>query len=235
MEKMIYPVWRPAGLEDERFSSVLRGEMSEQLLETGVLGLRVGVPDEAVAPAAGLRQTSLRPGLDAIVSLWVDSANDRARQEEVMARHVGHLHGYLVTESAPIVDQNPLVPGERRIGMSQVVFFRKPPRLDYEHWLEVWLGSHTQVAIETQSTFGYRQNVVTRRLTYGAPEIDAIVEENFPDEAMTSQHAFYDAVGDDDKLDRNRRAMVESCVRFIDFDKIDVQPTSEYVMRSVGS
>jgi hypothetical protein len=71
-----------------------------------------------------------------------------------------------------------------------------------------------------------------RALTHGAPRFDAIVEECFPATAMTSQHAFYDALGDDAKLDANRRRMMESSRRFIDFDRIDVIPMSEYVMRS---
>ena len=50
--------------------------------------------------------------------------------------------------------------------------------------------------------------------------------------AMTSLEAFYDAVGDKAKLRANQTRMVESCQRFIDFDKIDVIPTSEYVLRA---
>ena len=34
--------------------------------------------------------------------------------------------------------------------------------------------------------------------------------------------------GDDAKRDANLKAMIDSCVRFIDFDRIDVTPTSEY-------
>ena len=49
---------------------------------------------------------------------------------------------------------------------------------------------------------------------------------------MTSQHAFYDALGDDAKLEANRGRMLQSTARFIDFDRIDVIPTSEYVIRS---
>ena len=93
-----------------------------------------------------------------------------------------------------------------------------------EDWLTLWKDSHTQVAIDTQSTFGYRQNLVVRTLGPDTPGCWAIVEENFPPEAMSSQHAFYGA-DSDEVLEANRTAMVESCTRFIDFDKIDVVPT----------
>ena len=118
--------------------------------------------------------------------------------------------------------------GRRLEGMCQIVFLQKPPRLSYEEWITVWQGSHTQVAIDTQSTFGYRQNVIVRALTYAAPHYSAIIEENFPAAAMTSPHAFYDAVGDDARYKANLKAMMDSCARFIDMDRIDVVPTSEY-------
>ena len=141
--------------------------------------------------------------------------------------------GYLVTESEPIVNTKHVVAdGKRTPGMYQVVLLRKPPRLSYEQWFEIWLGSHTQVAINTQSTFGYRQNVIVRLLTHVVPPYDAIIEEYFPAEAMTDPMVFYNAVGDEAKRKRHEKAMFDSVVRFIDFDKIDRIPMSEYTMKS---
>jgi hypothetical protein len=88
------------------------------------------------------------------------------------------------------------------------------------------------VAIDTQSTFGYRQNVLERPLSADAAPLDAMIEENFPPEAMSSDHAFYGVqAGDDEGLQANLSAMLASCARFIDFDKIDVIPMSEYVIK----
>ncbi|AEI82115.1 hypothetical protein CNE_BB1p06950 (plasmid) [Cupriavidus necator N-1] len=101
---------------------------------------------------------------------------------------------------------------------------KRPPRLTHEAWLDIWHQDHTQVAIETQDDFLYVQNVVVHPLTHGAPIIDAVVEECFPASAMTDPHAFFDAVGDEDKLKRNSGSMMDSCNRFIDFDKLDVVP-----------
>jgi hypothetical protein len=70
---------------------------------------------------------------------------------------------------------------------------------------------------------------VARTLTVGAPHVDAIIEENFPAAAISSQQAFYDAVGDEEKMQANQQAMIDSVVRFIDFDRIDVLPASEYI------
>jgi len=228
MEKLIYPLWSHPGDGPGALRERLLG-VSRALLAAGAHHVRLSVVDEAVAAGAPLRQTNSKPAWDALLSLWVDTAVWRERFEILLAPHVARYHGYLVCESEPI-RHAARAPGDgsRVEGMCQVVFLQRPPRIAHEEWIRVWQGSHTQVAIDTQSTFGYRQNVVIRALTYAAPHYDAIVEENFPAAAMSDPNAFYDAVGDDAKRDANLKAMIDSCVRFIDFDRIDVTPTSEY-------
>ncbi|WP_409284120.1 EthD domain-containing protein [Pseudomonas protegens] len=104
----------------------------------------------------------------------------------------------------------------------------RPPRLTPQTWLELWRNQHTEVAIATQDNFQYVQNLVVAALTPDAPPIDAIVEECFPPAAMTDPQAFFDATGDAARFEQNLAAMMQSCARFIDFDKIDVLPTSQY-------
>jgi len=233
MEKIVYLVWKHEKDSPTAFKQKLLGKVSEQLIELGVHKLRINVVDEDVAPADPIRIENTKPPISGMISLWVDTAINRQTLEEVIKKAVARLAGYLVTESEPIVNTKYVVAdGQRTPGMSQVAFLQKPPRLSYEHWLEIWLGSHTQVAIDTQSTFGYRQNVIVRPLTYAAPPYDAIVEENFPKAAMTDRMAFFDSVGDKEKFKQRQQAMIESCTRFIDFDKIDCIPTSEYVVKS---
>ena len=130
---------------------------------------------------------------------------------------------------------HPCAPGERLYGMCHVVFMKHPAGQSREDWLAVWKDSHTQIAIDTQSTFGYRQNVVVRVLGDNAIPCDAIVEEHFPPEAMTSDHAFYDAGDDDELLQRRMTEMMESVARFIDFEHIDVIPMSEYLIKGFDS
>jgi len=191
------------------------------------------VADSAVASAAARRIESQPPLPDAVLSLWVDYAGAAALWEPLIDSHVGRKTGYLVAEAEPLVSQrqHPSAPGERVCGMCHVVFMSRPAHLDRNEWLAIWKDSHTRVAIDTQSTFGYRQNVVVRNLTADTPACDALVEEHFPPQAMTSDHAFYDTAGDDALLQQRMNAMMESCARFIDFEKIDVIPMSEYVLR----
>ena len=233
MEKMLYAVWKSEGDSGEVFRQRLLEELSPQLIELGARRLRIGVVDDDVIPAAPLRTENTKPPIAGLVSIWADTSVRRRPFEEAIQASVSRLAGYLVTESEPIVNTKQVVAeGQRTPGMYQVVLLRKPPRLNYEQWVDTWLGSHTQVAIDTQSTFGYRQNVIVRPLTYVAPAYDAIIEELFPAEAMTDPMVFYNAAGDEVRRKRHEKAMLESVVRFIDFDKMDRIPMSEYTMKS---
>ena len=237
MEKIIYPVWKPSGQSVDDFKAALLGPMSQALLSSGVKKLRINIVDDDVAPAAKLRHQNISSMMDAVISIWVDSYIYREHQQAVIRGYVDHYHGYLVTESEPVVNTlYPAQEGQRTLGMSQLAFLQKPERLTRHDWLDIWHNSHTQVAVDTQSTFGYRQNVIVMALTEGAPAFDAMVEENFPSQAMTSPHAFYDALDengnpDDVKLALHGKIMGESCARFIELKDINVLPTSEYSLK----
>ncbi|QYY33108.1 MULTISPECIES: EthD domain-containing protein [Cupriavidus] len=234
MEKVIYIVWRDPSTKPETFAHDLRTKLAQQLLQLGARGVQINVQDEDVAPAAALRQVNTLPQMDGLVSVWVDSAITSLRRpfDDAVLAATGRMAGYLVTESQPIRNtRHPARAGERTPGFSQLAFLKRPPRLTHEAWLDTWHNRHTQVAIDTQDTFLYVQNVVVRALTYGAPPLDAVVEEGFPEAAMTDPQAFFDAPGDEAKYQRNLAAMMESCQRFIDFDKIDVVASSQYIVR----
>lgn len=231
MEKLVYLLWKPEAAEPDAFRDRLLATTAPALLAAGALKLQVNVADAAVAPAAPMRLANSRPLPDALVTLFLHTHLDRRPAEKALAAAAPRIAGYLALESEPIPNVKQRArDGERTPGYSQLALIQRPPRLDPEHWLQIWQGTHTAVAKETQSTFRYVQNRVVQPLTHGAPRFDAIVEECFPAAAMTSQHAFYDAVGDDAKLEANRKRMMESSGRFIDFDRIDVVPMSEYVL-----
>lgn len=232
MEKVMYPLWKMAQQDADSFARMLLQELAPQLLELGARGLRLSIVDSEVATAQHLRQQNCQPLMDAMLSLWLDSAVLREPFDAAIRARVADMSAYLVTESEPL--RSNTEPGQRTPGMTQVVFLQRPQRLSEKQWLEIWQGSHTQVAIDTQSTFGYRQNVVVRALSDNAMPFDAIVEENFPAAAMTSMHAFY-GVDTDAQLQANVKAMIDSCTRFIDFDKLDVIPTSEYLLKAAVS
>lgn len=234
MEKLLYPLWKPAAQSGDELREILLAQLAPALVAiAGVHGLRVCVADSAVAEGAKRRIESHAPLPDAMLSLWVDDAGAAARWEPLIDARVSRKAAYLVAEAEPLLNQqaHPAAAGERMYGMCQVVFMAHPEAMSRADWLAVWKDSHTQVAIDTQSTFGYRQNLVVRQ--FGEPSFPchAIVEENFPPEAMTSDHAFYASGGDEALLKQHMNAMMASCARFIDFAHIDVIPMSEYLIK----
>jgi hypothetical protein len=233
MEKVVYPLWKRPDSDPDTFRSALVERLGPTLAaQPTIHGVRVTAVDSAVAEAAGRRMETLPLVVDAVLSLWVDDAGERASWEPAIAAEVERFTAYVVAEAEPLRNtSHAIAAGERVYGMCQVVFLQQPERLSRAQWLTIWKESHTRVAIDTQSTFGYRQNVVVRPLCEDAPPIDAMVEENFPPEAMASDHAFYATAGDETVLQRHMTAMMESCARFIDFDRITVLPMSEYLIK----
>lgn len=237
MEKLIYPLWKSDALDVDDFRDQLLGAASDLCAAPGVRGLRLAVADSDVAAARPRVMASTQPLPEAVVSVWLDAAAQQRQQIEAsLAPLVARHTCYLVTEAEPIVNtKHPVKVGERLHGMCQVVFLQRPPRLSEPEWLQIWQQSHTQVAIDTQSNYGYRQNVIVRGLSYAAPPLHAMIEEYFPPEAMASDFAFYNVEeGDEAGKSANAAAMIESCARFIDFDRIDVIPMSEYLLVPVG-
>ena len=228
MEKMIYVLWRDAQNAEDQFNTRLLQELSSELLTLGAARLSINVVDAAVAPGAHLRQENTTPPPAALVSFWLNSCHVRAPLQAAVQRAAPRIAGYAVSESTALPNTIAVPDGVRTRGFSQIALITKPPRLTYEGWLEIWLRDQTKVAVETQSTFYYCQNIVNRHLTHGAPDWHAIVEEGFPIEALTDPEVFFAAPGDPTRYKENLDRILQNCGRFLDFDKIDVIMTSEH-------
>jgi len=227
MEKLIYAVWKPDAMAIREFRHRILGETARTVLALGVRGLAINLADDLAIP--GLRIGRLDPS--GTVSVWMDSALARRPVERALADATARLAGWLVLESVPLVNTKHVVPpGERIPGLYNVAFLEKPDALSYDEWLARWQGAHTKVAIETQSTFAYVQNVLVRPVTPDAPPWTAIVEEAFPAEASTDPMVFY-AASSPEQLVANQQRMMDSCATFIDFARIETHPMSAYVLR----
>ncbi|WP_328356591.1 EthD domain-containing protein [Mycobacterium sp. NBC_00419] len=228
MEKVI--VTLRTGTADNEWARRLRGPIADELLGLGVAGLTVNVRDAEVRDAL-MTLTTLDPPVQGFVTLWTQQYYGAAVSAalELLAEHAEVVAAYLVTESAPMPPPRTL-PGERTAALANIALLRRPADMDEQTWLTRWHGNHTQVAIDTQSTFGYVQNYVVRALTPDAPVINAIVEELFPNDAVTSLHAFFGAA-DDDELRNRMEQMVASTAAFGANVNIDAVPTSRYVFR----
>jgi hypothetical protein len=226
VEKLMYAGWKPEGVALADFRTELLGATAEALLACGARGLTVLLADDEAVQ--GLRIAQRDP--TAVVSIWLDSALRRGPLEAVLSSTMDRLSGWLVLESVPLPNAtHPVVLGERVPGLYTVAFLEKPESLPYVDWLERWQGDHTAVAIETQRTFVYVQNVLARPLTPDVPPWVAIVEEGFPAEAAADPLRFY-AASTAEELAAQQGRMTASVQRFIDFARFETLPMSAYVL-----
>jgi hypothetical protein len=232
VEKLIYVVWKRAEQSIGSFRETILGEVAAGLLGLGVRGLSVNLADEMAAYAQGMRITRTQEPPSGTVSIWLDTALDRDPVHRLLETACHRLAGYLVLESVPLVNTTHVAPlGQRTPGITTVAFLEKPEAMLHEDWLEQWQGRHTRVAIETQSTFFYIQNLIVRAVTRDAPPWSAIVEEGFPEEAPMDPTVFFAAGSSRERLEENRRRLLESCGKFIDFARLESHPMSSYVLK----
>ena len=210
---------------DDLSDRLVSEELHAQLRAAGVRRLQLNLDDADVAPAMRI-PTGDQP-IGAIISVWTDG--DDAPVTEALSPATDRLAGWEVDERLPIPP--PDSPhGERMDTLANVAVLKRPDDLDRDEWLHRWLVDHTPIAISTQATFGYVQNVVTRSLTADPPRVvDALVEELFPSAGMVDMHAFYGSGGDDAELNDRLTRLMASVAR-IGFDHdIDLVPSSRYV------
>jgi hypothetical protein len=186
--------------------------------------VQLNVSDDVVA--GGLRLTVLDPPAVAFVTAVGDDLDGEGLAGALGAR------GWWAETAEPLPPRA-TADGQRLEGLAQVAVLRLPDGADPDEWVAFWKGHHTQVAIETQGTFGYVQHRVLEALP-GSPPVAAVVEEHFPMAGLTDLHAFYGSGGDDAELGRRIERLMDSVSRLGADRDIDVVPTSRYTWRLSG-
>lgn len=219
MTKLILAVHGP-----ERTSALFDVGIRDALRAAGATAIQVNVDDADVADA--LRFGPAEP-VAALVSVWTEgAAADIVRQVSEVTGDP-HLHAYRVTERVRL-DPAPTPDGVRSAVMAQVALLRRPEDMSPEAYRDYWMLTHTAIAIRTQNTSAYIQNIVEEVLTPGAPPLSAIVEEHFPMAAMSDPHEFYGSRGDDAEMARRMTELMSSVAAFGADRGLDLVPTSRY-------
>ena len=229
MEKIVFKLWRSDSDSLEKFKKSLLVDLPKTL-ESLISELQINIADEDVNEAAALAQTNYSQNPDAIVFIKVASQYYSENIISILQSFAIKVEGFIVSESIILQDDSKDHQGKRSEGFSQVVFLEKPLEMTEFDWFDHWTHHHTKIAIETQSNFTYIQNTVVRPLQKDSPNFIAVIEECFPSEAMSNPSIFYNAENDSELLLKNTELMMDSCSRFIDFQKIEVIPTSRYRM-----
>jgi len=193
------------------------------LAAAGVSALQLNLDDEPVA--AALRFGPGEP-VTGLASVW--TTGEPAAVIDVVRGLVPIADAYLVSERVRL-DPAPVADGVRSDVLAQVALLRRPESMSPEDYLSYWMIEHTPIAIRTQATSAYVQNIVEQVLTPGSPDLSAIVEEHFPMAGMTDPHAFYGSGGDDAELHRRMTELLTSVARFGADTGLDLVPTSRYL------
>lgn len=219
--KLMCALWGPA-LATTLHEAALR----ERLAALGAERLQVNVDDEPVARA--LRIPTTTPAIGAIVSVWLPDGSSLDAVVSVLASAADRVAGWEVAERRPIAPDE-VWDGSRLDGLANTALLRVPAELTHEEWQHRWLVDHTPVAMATQGTFGYLQNVVVRPVTPDAPPVAALVEELFPTAGIDDIHAFYGSGGSDAELTDRITRLMASVARFGADRDLDLVPSSRYL------
>lgn len=220
MTKLIFALHGPEA------SAALTGHtFRDRLRAAGADAVQVNLDDAEVSEAM-----RFGPGapITALVSVWTHG--EPADVAGVLRNIEADVHGYRVTERIRL-DPVPVPDGTRSDVLANVAVLRRPETMTRAEYLEYWMVHHTPIAIRTQNTSGYLQNIVEEALTPSSPEISAIVEEHFPMAAIADSHAFYGSRGDEEELKRRFDELMESVARFGADTGLDLVPTSRYFWR----
>jgi hypothetical protein len=219
--KLMYAAWGSdlaAGLKGPAWH--------EALAAAGVERLQLNLDDEAVA--AAMRIPVFDRPIAAIISVWLADGADPAAVNVVVGQVAERHHGWRIVERRPI-DPPESWDGSRADTLANVAVLRRPDELTQDEWLHRWLVDHTPIAMATQATFGYVQNIVVEPVTDEAPYVSAFVEELFPSEAITDMHAFYGSGGDDAELNDRLTRLMASVARIGADRDLDLVPSSRYL------
>lgn len=227
LAKRVFLVWRDSRTNGDEHARWLLREQAPRLLALGPRRLRMCLADvparfAVVAPVEG-------PGgiLAACVSAWLEPGDVERAIEELLAEESLRVGRYAVREAVPVTYRDRNWPdGERTPGACLVSAFTRREGLDEAEFFRRWHDVHTPLSLEIHPLWSYVRNVVEKTLTPGAPEWEGIVEEQVRVlEDLTDPMRWY---GSEENLERG----LADAQSFIDFDRMECQLMSEYILRS---
>ncbi len=227
MLKFLICIKAPSNAFITLLSDLLKKEPSPL---AGMSDLRYCQFEQTIEAALPLRMINTSHPKDLFISFWQDTHELAPQLLNLLKTNSEAFQEYLCLENTPLTFQS------NEVGLQphyhQVALLKRPENLTQEQWLDTWINSHTQIAIETQSTFIYIQNICTSIQPRGDwPLMDAIVEEGFPLEACSDREVFFDAKGNPELKTEHEQEMIASCLRFIDFENFDCLPTQQTIIK----
>jgi hypothetical protein len=236
----MYLAWVGETASRSDVSDVLLGRVREQLLALDPVRLTIDVWDpESDIPAPVPTPEGETP-LQGLVSLWLDTVEQRDPFEEVLGDATDRLAGYSVVESLyREYGGNRWAPprswpdGERSPGVLTVALLQRHPDQSLQEWMTRWHGRISPITEAIQPRTRYVRNAVFRPITEGAPPLAGIVEEAWPSlEHVTDPMLFYCGEGDPERMHAHMTQMIEEINAFVDLATLRSVTMSEWILKS---
>ncbi len=236
----MYLVWLDRDSTRAEVADRVLGPVREDLLALQPRGLGLDVWDPQSDIPAPVPTPEGETPLHGLVSVWLDTVEQRGPFEEVLGSAAERVAGYSVVESlyrdyggnqwsAP----RSWADGERSPGVLTVALIEQHPDLTFGEWMERWHTRISPVTEAIQPRCRYVRNAVFRALTEDAPPIRAIVEEAWPSlEHVTDPMLFYCADGDPATMNANITQMIEEINAFTDLSTLRSVTMSEWILKS---
>jgi hypothetical protein len=168
--------------------------------------------------------------LAAVLSLWLDCADDTSAAERFLAPLGDSIRGYAVTEAVTrwMVDADGDAP---RDAVQALTVMRPAANTTREDLLVHWRDVHMPMSLRIHPQWSYVRNVVVgSRPDEDDPPV-AIAEQGFAHaEDLIDARRFYGAV-DDETFEANRAAILADVPTFLDPATTETYVTEEHVVR----
>jgi hypothetical protein len=218
VEKIDYLIWGDPDRQQ------LLDVVAPAILDAGVLALTVHVGDTDEAIPAPPLLLGHGAELGSVVSVWLDSIDDRGPVEGALP----DADGYLVTESVPQRRAGRPEAGAQAPGVTHFTWFPKPQRLTEAEFFHGWHDVHTPSTFELHPRrVEYVRDSAVRALTTGSPRVDALVFERFGtiDDYADPRRLF----GSKEALDATTRHLS----LFADMESINSRPLFEIAVKDL--
>ena len=228
MEKIDAIVWQRSGVTQEEHAAQLVEEAAPAILTAGAAALVVHTADTDQDVPTPTLLMGRGAAIAAVVSIWLDSIDDRAPMGAALGASGDSVDAYLVTESMPQRRGDRTWPdGVRSPGITHFTCFPKPARLSDQEFYRGWHEVHTPASFRLHPLrWEYVRDAVVRPLTPDSRLLGAVVLERF---------RTVDDYADPNRLYGGPEAMDETMrdlPLYADLADIDSRPLHETILRT---
>ncbi len=237
MEKVVFAVYLDADAPPFASDRILRAnaELARSLDADRYPGVALQVEDYDATNRWQRRAEPLDRRVGAVVSAWTECADDMDDLKSGVAALSPDHAGFVVTESVPRCGTDRSASEtEPRAGVIVTSLLCRAPAMSRDEFVAHWRDVHQPMSLRIHPQWTYVRNVVSRIVTPGAPEIDAICEEGFESvDDVLDPKRFFGADVTASTWQDNVRTIRDDIALFLDQVRTTATIMREYRLRSL--